>query len=269
MLIECSSCIKYNQTVCKLEELFVKITSKIAIVVSLMACLASQSAWSLWVKVAGSGTDIGIGGRKIWLTGTNKVPGGYGIFHFEAGDWQAVDGGAVAITADSLGRPWVINNKGEIFYRQGNWQKIPGAGRDIAAGGGHNVWIVGTTPVPGGYQILYWKDGNWNVVPGGAVRIAVDSAGNPWVVNNRDEIFRMVDGQWQRLPGLAKDIAIDPDNTPWVIGATPTPGGYSIHRWTGSNWQRVDGGATRIAVDNRGNPWVVNNLGEIFGYQPD
>lgn len=216
----------------------------------------------------GGATDIGIGGRKIWVTGTNRVNGGFGIFQFKAGDWKPIDGGAVAITADHHGRPWVINEAGEIFYRENGWQKIAGAGHDIAAGG-KQVWLVGTTRVAGGYQIFHWNGSNWDLVPGGAVRIAVDSTGSPWVINDQDEIFRMVRGQWQRLPGSGKDIAIDPDNIPWIIGTGQVPGGYDIHRWTGRNWQRVEGGAVRIAVDNRGNPWVVNSLGEIFGYQPE
>ena len=238
----------------------------VSLLISLF-CLP-QIALAAWEQYPGNATDIGINNGDIWIIGSNSMPGGFGIFHLENHDWRQVDGGAVAISVDGLGRPWVVNQQGEIFQRSQNWIKLPGSAHDIGVGN-NEVWVVGSISVPGGYPIYHWNGRDWDSVSGGAVRIAVDPAGNPWVVNANAEIFRFDRGQWQRLPGAATDIAIGRDGSVWVIGVLSVAGGYGIYHWNGGDWDQVDGGAVRIAVDGAGNPWVVNNRGFIFKYVPE
>lgn len=222
-----------------------------------------------WDQLPGGATDIGIGGNHAWVIGSDSVPGGYGIHHYDADQrWKTIQGGAVAIAVDSRGNPWVVNAQGAIFRYQGGWQELPGSATDIGIGG-DSVWVLGSDPVPGGYSIHHWNGSGWDRIEGGAKRITVDPQGNPWIANVKGEIFRLEHGYWQRLPGLATDIAVGADGSAWVIGIGDVPGGRGIHRWTGSNWQDVKGGAMRIAVDGYGNPWVVNIDGGIFKYRPD
>lgn len=71
-----------------------------------------------WKKMPGFATDIGIGADgSVWITGTNKLGEGYGIYSWNGNTWDSVDGSATAI---SVGRrkPWVVNSKGYIFQRQ-------------------------------------------------------------------------------------------------------------------------------------------------------
>jgi hypothetical protein len=244
----------------------VKINTKLSKLLKLFLFLVlffPVLAAAAWEQLPGGATDIGFGGGKAWIVGKN-----FDIRYFTGQRWKTIEGGAVGITVDSAGNPWVVNTDGEIFRYRGGWQKLPGNAIDIAAGG-NSVWVIGSGQVPGGYSIHRWNGNGWDRIEGGATRIAVDPNGNPWVVNENHEIFRLVHGAWQRLPGLANDIAIGADGTPWVIGVGTVPGGNGVHRWTGNNWQDVEGGAVRIAVDGNGNPWVINIDGNIYKYLPD
>jgi hypothetical protein len=145
-----------------------------------------------------------------------------------------------------------------------SFHQLPGSARDVGAGAGGSLWVIGTNKVNGGNGIYRWTGSDWTPVDGGAVRIAVDRSGNPWVVNNAGNIYRWVNGAFQQLPGSAKDIGTGADGSVFVVGTNPVFGGYGIYRWAGSDWTRVDGGAVRIAVDRSGNPWVVNDAGNIY-----
>jgi hypothetical protein len=148
--------------------------------------------------------------------------------------------------------------------RPGTWSTVDGRANDIGVGSNGAVWIVGTNPAGGGFEIFRWAGTTWTLVPGGAVRIAVDPSGEAWVVNQQDKIFRHTAAGWQALPGAAKDIGVGPEGSVWTIGVDARGGGYAIQRWTGSDWQAIDGGAVRIAVGPQGQPWVVNATGAIF-----
>jgi hypothetical protein len=143
------------------------------------------------------------------------------------------------------------------------WEPIPGGATDIGIGGGA-VWVTGTRPVDGGYEIFrLGRSRQWHAVEGGATEISVDAFGNPWAVNSNGEIFYL-QGNWRKLPGAAHDIGVSAAGSVWVIGVDPAPGGFQIFHWNGSNWNKVEGGAVRIAVEPNGTPWVVNNEGSIF-----
>lgn len=69
-----------------------------------------------WQGVTGCASDIGVGKNgSVFITGCGAVAGGYGIFGWNGSGWTEVGGGAVRISVDEQGRPWVVNDKGSIF----------------------------------------------------------------------------------------------------------------------------------------------------------
>ncbi len=162
---------------------------------------------------------------------------------------------------------WTVNKAGNIYRLNDKlgWTHVPGKkAKDVGVGANGSVWIVGTSPVYGGFAIYRWNKKRFVRVDGGAVRIDVDRDGMPWVVNKMNDIYRRVNNHWKRMPGKAVDIGIGANGSVWVIGIGRTPGGHGIWQWNGSNWERVQGAAVRVDVDAAGNPWVVNDAGGIF-----
>jgi hypothetical protein len=146
------------------------------------------------------------------------------------------------------------------------WKQLTGAANDVGVGANGRAWVIGASPVSGGYGIYTWSGNGWTNVPGGAVRISVDPVGMPWVVNNAGGIYQRVGNAWKQHPGQARDIAVGSNGRVWVIGWGAESGGYGIYYWTGSAWNKVPGSAVRIAVDPTGAAWIVNNAGNIYQY---
>ena len=103
------------------------------------------------------------------------------------------------------------------------WTRLAGQARDIGVGADGSAWIIGNTPVGGGYSIHRFvpSTNDWVTIPGGAVRIAVAPDGTPWVVNSGQQIFRRNGNRWQLMPGRARDIGIGADGSVWVIQQPP------------------------------------------------
>ena len=142
---------------------------------------------------------------------------------------------------------------------------------DVAIGVNGDVWVIGSTQVPGGYSIHRRTSmGAWEVMPGGATRVAVAPDGRPWVVNSYGEVFWRVDGAWRLFQApRARDIAVagsSGQGLPWIIGSEPAAGGYAIYYWTGPDlqWVRAPGGAVRVGAGSAPSPWIVNNAGRVF-----
>jgi Tectonin domain len=227
----------------------------------------SSAATVNWTLLPGRASDIGVGASgAVWAIGTNPVPGGYGIHQYVNGQWVAIAGGAVRVAVGPDGWPWIVNSDGRIFRRSGSsWVLLPGSARDIAVGGDGNAYIIGTTPVPGGYRIYRYVEtfGSWVEVGGGAVRIAAGTEGRPWVVNSDGRVFRMDGGSWTALPGTARDVGAGGGRV-WIVGTNPVPGGYGIRVFDGVDWDPVPGGGVAISAGRDGDPWLVNSYGEIF-----
>ena len=227
-----------------------------------ISAIVPSSSGPTWQQLPGVATDIGVGSdSSVWIIGTNPVPGGFGIFHWNGSAWDSVDGGAVCIAIAPNGEPWVVNNAGNIFRStdgKGGWEQLPGVATDIGVGSDGSVWAIGTNSVPDGSSPA------GNNTEGNRISVAPD--GSPWVVNNVDKIFRSTDGKggWEQLPGAATDIGVGSDSSVWIIGNNPVPDGFGIFHWNGSTWDSVNGGAVRIAVAPDGEPWMVNNAGSIF-----
>lgn len=145
------------------------------------------------------------------------------------------------------------------------WQLLDGAAKDIGVGKDGSAWVIGTSAVPGGFDIYRRGASSWTRVAGGAVRISVEPSGNAWVVNSSNTLFRFDGTTFQPIPGVtATDVGVGADGTAWVIGSQAVPGGFNILRRTGTTWTVVPGGALRIAVDPTGKAWVVNSTNTIF-----
>jgi peptidoglycan hydrolase-like protein with peptidoglycan-binding domain len=170
-----------------------------------------------WDAVPGCATDIGVGtDDTVWIIGCNAVSGNdknilkftyTGTWPCTASCWTQVSGGAVRISVGQyapvvINVPWVVNSANQIFRRNsaevgtGGWELLPGTATDIAVGSGY-AWTIGTTPMPGGFNIQAWDEqpatsggsppavqqSKWVTIPGAAVNISQWS-GRPLVVNN-------------------------------------------------------------------------------------
>jgi hypothetical protein len=151
-----------------------------------------------WQLVPGCGHDIAVAdgyegvAESVWVVGCNPVPGGYGIYRQNSTGlgWEQFPGGAVSISVDPSGSPWVTNNSGQIYHWNGStWVHVPGCGEDIGVGFFGSVWVVGCNPVPGGYGVYRWNGTGWTPEPGGAVSIGVDTGGGAWVTNSVGQIY--------------------------------------------------------------------------------
>ena len=224
-----------------------------------------------WISLSGISfktNDAPPAKNSVWLIGTNKTLGGYGIYRWNGSSWDTVPGGAVKVAVDHEGNGWVVTEVGAIVRIDRNTLRgtlMPGPVRDIGAGNDGSVWVIGTNKTPGGYGIYRWNGSSWDAVPAGAVAVAVDKGGNGWVVNDVGAIVKFDRNTLSMtvMPGRARDIGAGNDGSVWIIGTNKTPGGYGIYRWNGSSWGTVPGGAVAVAVDQGGNGWVVNDVGTI------
>jgi hypothetical protein len=70
-----------------------------------------------WQLLPGAATDIGVGADgSVWVTGTNPLPGGFGIYRWDGSNWNEYPGGATQIAVGPDGTPWVVNDGGSIFH---------------------------------------------------------------------------------------------------------------------------------------------------------
>ena len=80
-----------------------------------------------WEQIDGEATDIGIGGEgSVWIVGTEPRFGGYVIYRWDGRNWEIVsDDGAVQISVDNRGAPWVLNSEEYIYvWKSFNWKSI-------------------------------------------------------------------------------------------------------------------------------------------------
>jgi hypothetical protein len=80
-----------------------------------------------WEQLPGTATDIGIGADgSVWIVGTKPRFGGYGIYRWDGRNWEIVsDDGAVQISVDNRGTPWVVDSEDYIYvWKSFNWKSI-------------------------------------------------------------------------------------------------------------------------------------------------
>lgn len=75
-----------------------------------------------WRQVEGTAMAVGDG----WVIGTDRRPGGFGIYRWNGYRFERMPGAAVRI-GGSYAYPWVINDRGQRFEWTGyDWQPIGG-----------------------------------------------------------------------------------------------------------------------------------------------
>jgi hypothetical protein len=171
-----------------------------------------------WDRIAGCAKDIGIGSStplSVWVIGCDVVPGGFGMHKFVpcsgAGCPQPAGGvfvadnnpgaAAIRIAVDAGGKPWVVNDAGQIYARSlalhnsGNWDLVEGAtATDISVGFGRYPWILGTDTVAGGHPIFVLNNQRESTIGDG------------------DEGAASAVHEWIQRPGAATSIAVGPDS---------------------------------------------------------
>jgi hypothetical protein len=148
-----------------------------------------------WKPMPGGATDLGAGGTQVWAIGTNRVPGGYGIFHWNesAFKWEPVPGAGVRIAAGGDDQPWVINDSGDIFrWENDRWVPIAGKASDITVLGGTGpgaAWVTGIDSVPGGHSIYRWNGTAFELATGAAVSLASQNYANIYAVTSSGQVY--------------------------------------------------------------------------------
>lgn len=227
-----------------------------------------------WNYFPGLATDVGAGygvNKSLWIIGKTAVNGGYSIhsYNYATKTFTQVPGGAVRISVGANNVPWVVNNLGQIFKRvNSQWQQQPGTALDIAVAGEGAVYMVSTTPAPGGFAVKFWKDNQWKQMPGrGAMRIAVTPEGEPWAIDNTNKVLKRSGLSLVDAGNTGRDVAAGPNGSVFVIGLTPVPGGYSIKRYIFGCWSQISGGGVAISAHGNGaGPVVINSLGLVTEY---
>ena len=217
---------------------------------------------------------------SIWAIGTNKMPGGYGIWRRINGVWEPVNSnsnirdkawrGAMRLAVGPTGNACFVRSNGVIgcFTEDGKVVRKNGRGKDIAIGADGTMYALGGKKARnGGYTIFKWQDNRWLQIPGRhGKRIAVDPQGNPLIVNDQGALWKYEEGVWTGIKGQAKEIAIGPEGSVVSLGRDKTTGGYRVFKWSDRNeqWSLVGSGATEVSVGPGGRIYYVNAFKRIF-----
>lgn len=125
----------------------------------------------------------------MWVIGSNKETGGYGIYRRDGTKWTKIGGSAVRITVDGAGNAWVVNIHGQIFeYTGKTWINKPGAAIDISSDG-NDIAVMGTDQSPYRYYCL-GAVCQWKKTTGKAMHIDVGKNGVLYVVTSAGGIFK-------------------------------------------------------------------------------
>ena len=139
-----------------------------------------------WKLLPGKAHDIGVGADgTVWVIGTGKEGGSYGIYRWTGKKWSKVKGGGVRIAVGPRGNACVVNHRGDILCHDGNtWALLPNKASDIGTGANGVAWITG----PDG--VRSWNGKTWTLHSGGLDNISVGPKGYPWGTKDGKEIFR-------------------------------------------------------------------------------
>jgi len=247
-------------------------SKKVVLATALMVTLVFASVASAgWLLVAGKATDVTVGGDgTTYIVGSEK--GGYGIYKYDDGDWDKVEGASgYKIAAENNGNVWTVDMEGVIWqYRaeKGKWRVVPGKATDIAIGPDNTPYIVGSEK--GGYRVFKYVDGDWENIGGleAAYRISVDKDNNVWTVNEEGGIyqFRADRGKWRGIAGKATDIGAGANGGVVICGSEK--GGFGIYEFIDEAWEKLEGeSGITVGVNAEGKPWITNQDGAIFKYR--
>ncbi len=130
----------------------------------------SSTGVEAWAKAPVKAMDVAVGANgSVWAIGTDQR-----IMRLRGDAWDAIDGAGTRIAVDPAGNPWVVNAGGQIWKHSATgWSLLDGKATDIAIAPDGSVFILGTTPVAGGFEVLRRNGTTWeHIVGGGGVAIS-------------------------------------------------------------------------------------------------
>ena len=118
-----------------------------------------------WVQSPLKGIDIAVGANgAVWAIDTD-----HRIAQLRNGAWKSIGGDGLRIAVDPSGNPWVVSPAGKVSHWTGKaWAQLPGSATDITVAPDGTVFILGTTPVRGGFDVLRLNGSSWEEIAGGA-----------------------------------------------------------------------------------------------------
>ncbi len=141
---------------------------------------------------------------------------------------------------------------------------LPKSANDIGVNSGGDVWVVGTNPVAGGYEIFELvrhknAEPKWKGHKIGAVRIDVDPIGNPWFINDKGQIFRA------EYPPIKMEYWREQEgkfNGQWVQRA-----GSSVYDavWIAENGDNVEVIDASLIMHRNGNQVTIDRINSSDG----
>lgn len=219
------------------------------------------------ISVGANGTTYII--SKDFYNSSSTNPYGYSIYKWLGnglGWTKETAMGAIAMDIAPDGTPWVVTKTNQIFRKVGNtWEQVPGSARDIGIGADGTVWIIGTTPVTGGYRVSKKSTSGWTPINGsGGVSIDVTADGNPWVITADKQIYRKQPNvrYLTKVIGWGYEITGDSNNGVYMLSGMGT--NHSVYKWTGSKWLKQPGQGVKISAGQASKPWIVKADGTIY-----
>ena len=141
---------------------------------------------------------------------------------------------------------------------------LPGSANDIGVNASGDVWVVGTNPVAGGYEIFELvrhkhAEPKWKGHKVGAVRIDVAPSGNPWFINDKGHIFRA------EYPPIRMEYWHEQEgkfNGQWVQRA-----GSSVYDavWIAENGDSAEVIDANLVMHRMGNQVTINRINSSDG----
>ncbi|HMJ14316.1 MAG TPA: matrixin family metalloprotease, partial [Polyangiaceae bacterium] len=263
--------------------------------------LALSTLYDTWEQLPGCHSDIGIDPgpvASVWTAGCDTTTNGYSVRKWNGSSWDVATGnqGAVRISVQDPGIPWIVDALGNIYRRtttsasSGDWQRVPGCARDIGAGGdfmGGSVWIIGCDARPGGFAVHAWN--GFGFAPTldnqGGQKVAVDGFGAPYIVTSSGALYRRnsnssLYGAWSEFRDLnnvsagATDVAVYHAYYPWILGNSFEPDGFALQVWQEQGqidgarmakwWRRVSRAGVSLAMYDLTTPWITDGAGALF-----
>ena len=143
---------------------------------------------SQWQQLPGNAVDIAVGANgSVYIVSTTPALGGFAIKLWKNNKWEQIPGrGGMRIAVASYGFAWAVDNANRVLKYNGiNMVETGGIGRDIAAGLNNSMFVIGQTPVPGGYSVKKYEKDCWVQLSGGGVAISAHGTGTqPVIINN-------------------------------------------------------------------------------------
>jgi len=134
-----------------------------------------------WVQSPLKAIDIAVGANgAVWAIDTD-----HRIVQLRNGAWKSIGGEGLRIAVDPSGNPWIVSPAGKVSHWTGKaWTQVPGSATDITVAADGTVFILGTTPVHGGFDVLRLNGSSWEEIAGGAGLAISASAGDLYVAQD-------------------------------------------------------------------------------------